>query len=519
MEILLKKSLSRFALLLTSLSLSAAAVCHASDNTPLMPGDEQTVLPLVPREIDLMLLEPLEAKDAGSAALVCKAWHQAYQTHMTSRLRRERDLMLHDEHTWSSALSTPALTPVLANIFEEDGFVFVPFGHEHFPETGVPLSDEDIAPLAVYLYAKAFDDLKDPLTPQDLLCLKAALPWKRMFVQQDNPTAKRSALACLEALSPNPDLALYDSEKAFTLVTQKKGTLFIPTNDLKTQRNYLHAMSLHLKQTPALRVHLVLEESLHAPEDPVCLESPIFSSMRHLTVSAPSGFSKAFSLSFLHPCTSLISLVFKDLSSVKTSGSTLENSCPSLRFFDPRGLKSAIDFSTPYTANTPHEMELAYTIHQLQKTIEKNKKNDATSHKDLSSSFLFRFGSVGHYDRLLPETTAGHERHARFTPPAIYTPHTNAPISRESFNNHMTYARQQLTPLLFSDKPAPTEKSISKGNASQSATPTSLENEDGSQACDWGFLWKDQSADLWQQPSNAFWNQTWETFCQTSKVF
>lgn len=498
METLLKKSLSRFALLLTSLSLSAAAVCHASHNTSLTPEDEQAVLPLVPREIDSMLLEPLEAKDAESAALVCKAWHQAYQTHMMSRLRRERDLMLHDEHAWSSALSAPALKTVLANIFEEDGFVFVPFGHEHFPETGVPLSDVDIAPLAVYLYAKAFGDLKDPLTPQDLLCLKAALPWKRVYVEKDNPSAKSSALACLEALSPNPDLAFYNSKKAFTLVTQEKGTLFIPTNDLKTQRNYLHAISLHLKQTPALRVHLVVEESLNAPEDPVCLESPIFSSMRHLTVSAPSGLSKALSLSFLHPCTSLISLVFKDLSSVKTLGSTLEDSCPSLRFFDPRGLKSAIDFSAPYTANTPHEMGLAYTIQQLQKTVEKNKKNDVTSHKGLSSSFLFTFGSLGHYDGSLPE---------------------NAPISRKSFNNYATLAGQQLTSLLFSGKSAATEKSISKGNASQSATPTSLENEDDSQACDWGFLWKDQSADLWQQPSNAFWNQTWETFCQTSKVF
>ncbi|MBA4750148.1 MAG: hypothetical protein H2057_05970 [Alphaproteobacteria bacterium] len=190
----MKPPLSRFALLL---AISTAVTCQASHNTSFTPEDEQTVLPLVPREIDLMFLEPLEAKDAESAALVCKAWHQAYQTHMMSRLRGELDLMLQDEHAWSSALSTSALKTILAQIFQEDGFVFVPFGHEDFPDTGVPLSDEDIGPLALYLYAKTFGDIKDPLTPQDLLCLKAALPCKRVFVQKDNPTAKTAHLCAL----------------------------------------------------------------------------------------------------------------------------------------------------------------------------------------------------------------------------------------------------------------------------------------------------------------------------------
>ncbi|MBA4750147.1 MAG: hypothetical protein H2057_05965 [Alphaproteobacteria bacterium] len=305
----------------------------------------------------------------------------------------------------------------------------------------------------------------------------------------------------------------------------------------------MHAISLHLKQSHDLRVHLVLEENLNAPEDLIYLESPIFSSMRHLVVSAPSGLNKPLSLTFLHPCTSLTSLDFKDLSSVKTAGWAFKDTCPRLRFFDPRGVKAAVGFSTPYIEKTSHEMGLADTIQHPQKTVEQNKKNGITFSDKPGYSQLIRLSStLGHYDKLLPEP-AGPGSHANFTPPAIRSPHIpafpsyythegnalsgneprpkspEAPISRESFNKHWASFNQHLASSLFPSKPAATEKSVLKETDPRPSTSAPLENEDDSQACDWGFLWKDKSVDLWQQPSNAFWNQTWETFCQTSKVF
>jgi hypothetical protein len=84
--------------------------------------------------------------------------------------------MLQDTRLWSGTLSTPTLKTILTQIFKEDGFAFIPFGYEHFPDTSLPLSDADVAPLMTSFYTNAFREEKEALSPQDILCLKAVLP-------------------------------------------------------------------------------------------------------------------------------------------------------------------------------------------------------------------------------------------------------------------------------------------------------------------------------------------------------
>lgn len=319
------------------------SVCQASD-TPLHDTENPTSLSRVPGELQWIILEKLTPEEESRVATVCKLWHQGVQEHLTAPLRFERDQMLQDLPTRFRDWSPLATKKSLALTLETDGFVFVPFGPYSFPERSTALCDEDVAPFLSQLYEKAFGENKEALSSQDLLCLKAVLPWSRVAVDLQKEGMKAKALNVLLDLKGNLSLIRFSQALTRERVQDTPHTLVLTNQELTQHQERLKDL---FGAHPDQCVHLVTEvprtmviESSSFPSSgfigTLCLAAELLPRVRHLTLSNPhrdAGVIGDFSLT-----PDLISLDIKDWSALRQVFDHFAQGSVSLVSFDPRGL-------------------------------------------------------------------------------------------------------------------------------------------------------------------------------------
>lgn len=274
--------------------------------------------------------------------------------------------MLHDLHHWSATLSSGAAQPLFAQIFKEDDFVFVPFGHGRFPDNSAPLSDADVAPLALSLYTKAFQETKEELTPQDKLCLKAVLPWQRMFVSSNNATAKVKALESLGRVCPNPDLVRFSNTLVPETLADTQKTIVLSSDELlaKDADDFLASQSDHL-------IHVIVEKESSVKHGVTHLVTESFQGVRHLILSDPQGAVTYTNPTFLNDAKSLTSLTLRNFEFLEKILLSFCANCPSLTFFEMRGT-SRLNEVDPlaFLEKTPFKAEPA-RFQTLYNTLEK----------------------------------------------------------------------------------------------------------------------------------------------------
>ncbi|MCE2951688.1 MAG: hypothetical protein ACK5TR_04405 [Alphaproteobacteria bacterium] len=343
----MKQFLSLFSLLLVGASLAVSPVCQASA-TPLDDTENPSSLSRLPVKLQWIILEKLTPEEEGRVATDCNLWHQGAQEHLTAPLRLECDQMLYDVPTPFRDWSLLAANRALALTLDEDGFVFVPFGPYYFPEHSTALCDEDVAPFLSQLYEKAFSEKKEALSSQDLLCLKAVLPWSRVVVDLQKEGMKAKALNVLLDLKGNPSLIRFSQALTREIVQNTPHTLVLTNQELKHyQRRLKDLFGAHPDQC----VHLVTEVPrnivIRSPSFPssepigcLALREGLLSGVRHLRVSNPHHEAALVGKFSLAP--DLISLDIKDWSALRQVFEHFAEGGVSLVSFDPRGLTGVV---------------------------------------------------------------------------------------------------------------------------------------------------------------------------------
>ncbi|MCE2950492.1 MAG: hypothetical protein ACK5TR_07465 [Alphaproteobacteria bacterium] len=246
------KTLTRLALLLAGASLTCLTPATAF-NLDDQDATETSIRSL-PEELLPLIVGQLPRDDFFRAGEVCNAWQNARQKILPDLVKQEGHLILHDKPGISQDLQSPVLTDALETLLHRDGFVFVPFGYEHF--CAHFLCDQDIEDILPKLYAHAFGEEITLLSHQDRLCLEAVLPWSRLAVA-DNEVARKNALAFLLTTSPNPTLVRFSPDLDPNAFIRIPHTFVLTTNDFHENKNSLEKF---LRLHPNHRLHLVAEE-------------------------------------------------------------------------------------------------------------------------------------------------------------------------------------------------------------------------------------------------------------------
>ncbi|MBA4750137.1 MAG: hypothetical protein H2057_05915 [Alphaproteobacteria bacterium] len=200
---------------------------------------------------------------------------------------------------------------------------------------GVALSDQDVKPFLPRLYTKAFGEGKQTLTQDDVLCLKAVMPWSRLFVAQGNASAKEKALNSLLVLEYNEKLIRFSPSLPLKTLQEKPHMLVLTTTDAAHHQKVLPGF---FQAHPDQQVHVVADRYLNVLSLPT---APLLK-VRHLTLSDPTRTITHIPEDFMKNATELLSLDIKDLSAVNEIGPDFATGCTSLGSFDPRGFNCVL---------------------------------------------------------------------------------------------------------------------------------------------------------------------------------
>jgi hypothetical protein len=236
--------------------------------------------------------------------------------------------------------------------FEQDGFIFVPLAHHTSPQNSVALSDKDVEPILSQLYTKAFSEEKELLTQEDILCLKAVMPWSRMFVAEGNPSAKEKALNSLLVLEYNDKLIRFSPNLPLKTLQEKPHMLVLTTMETARHQKVLKEF---FKAHPDQHVHVVADPSLNI----LSLSAMVLPKVRHLTLSDPQQIITQISENFMRNATELLSLDIKDLSAVTKIDPDFAAGCTSLVSFDPRGFNCVLKLGRDFFSSSPVMEELS----------------------------------------------------------------------------------------------------------------------------------------------------------------
>ncbi len=208
------------------------------------------------------------------------------------------------------------------------------------------LCDQDVTPLLSTLYAKAFGEEKEALSPQDTLCLKAVMPWSRMaFTPSIANDAKTKALNCLQTLNPNVSLIRFSPDFSFEKLQENPHMLTLTDVELAEHQESLENL---FKAHPDQQVHLVVEST----ENVFKLSATSLPKVYHLTLSDPNHAVTCLGPNFLAKNTDLLSLDFKCFGAVSTLNGAFVMNCPSLVSFDPRGFECVTSLGHGVLGNT-----------------------------------------------------------------------------------------------------------------------------------------------------------------------
>lgn len=336
----MNRLLSYFIPLLLSSYFVLISLCAASSlERDDVCASSQTLLPL---ETLCLVTENLPPHHPFSR--VCHAWHQAMKHHQHHKIRLERAHMLDDQRAWSQNLPRDLLTSILTHLFQEDGYVFVPFGHRPFPTGSIPLRERDVAPLLPQLYLHAFGKASDPLSPQDILCLKAVLPWQRMAVPLHHLPSKREAVRSLLRVHPNKSLVRFSPTLLPDALKEETPTIVLTTSELAAHKEALESL---LKSHTNHRVHLVMENGFYVNNGRLSFYKAALPSLRHLILSDPEGVVHKMGNLCFSPFKLLQSLDARDLNALTHMESFSLFDCLELQTFDTRGLGAVISVGAP----------------------------------------------------------------------------------------------------------------------------------------------------------------------------
>lgn len=359
----MSRLLSYFAPILLSVSFVLTSLCTAC---PLERGDDsdfsQRALPL---EMLCLVVNNLPSHHA--VASVCHEWHQAVKHYQYHKVRLERVHMLDDHNAWSQSLPRDILTNILSHIFQEDGYVFVPFGHSPFPASSTPLRDRDVAPLLPELYLHAFGGTSDALSPQDLLCLKAVLPWQRVAVPLLHLPSKCQAVLALMRVHPNKSLVRFSPTLPPDAFKEKSHTFVLTTNEFETHKKVLEPL---LKSHTDHRVHLVMENGSYVKNGRLSFYKAALPSIRHLILSDPEGIVRKMGNLCFSPFTLLQSLEARDLNALTHLESFSLFNFTKLAAFGTRGLGAVISVGAPlFSAALPFNDALKHQINTFKDAV------------------------------------------------------------------------------------------------------------------------------------------------------
>lgn len=325
----MKNSCSLFRLLLMGIALAMTPTCGASPDTDMK---EDNIFPftLLPQEVQWQTFGHLTPTEHAKVAPTCKLWHQSFQEHLANPLRSERGQMLHDPVTPFQHFTPVEAEKSLTLTLEQDGFVFVPFGHEAFLKNLNVISDQDVIPLLPHLYAKAFGTKEHPLSPEDVACLKAVMPWSRIALTSTNQeTSKEKALESLLGLEGNPRLVRFSKELPLQLLKSEPRTLVLTFSELTQHQDFLPPF---FAAHPDQQVHLVADDAYFAqkyntsnwhfafiPSEKILdLPAKSLSTVRHLILSDPHHMVTGMGSRFLMDAKDLLSVDIKGFNKVQT---------------------------------------------------------------------------------------------------------------------------------------------------------------------------------------------------------
>ncbi|MBA4749272.1 MAG: hypothetical protein H2057_01490 [Alphaproteobacteria bacterium] len=327
------------ALLFAGLNFLDLSTCKASSTVLDAQEEPNTthIAPTIPADVVPLILSHLSAHDFISFARTCKAFTNTYEKHSIPALQNERTLMLYDEHHWSSMLSASKLSQALNDLLQSDGFAFIPFVHPGVPAGSVPLSFEDVEALFPALYTHAFGSKNDALSPRDLLCLEAVLPWSRVVFKEGDAASKKKALACLTDIPQNTSLVRFLPDLKLEDFKATPHTLILTTEELAAHHEAVNAFA---KTHPHHRVHLLVEKGTFVKDKTLSLKKENIAEVRHLSLSDPKGLVKIIGKFFLRRHEHLQTLDPRGLNTVKVIERGFASQCPALVSINNRGFSS-----------------------------------------------------------------------------------------------------------------------------------------------------------------------------------
>ncbi|MBA4750134.1 MAG: hypothetical protein H2057_05900 [Alphaproteobacteria bacterium] len=330
----MKKIFSFFRAVLTVSSFGSLS-CWSSGQH-LIEEAPPASLTRLPYHLQEHIFDTLAPKEVGYVASACKQLHQARKKHLMAPLRFERDFMLQDRPSRLEGFSFITLQKRFTLALEEDGFVFVPFGQNRPLENARSLSNHDITPYLSQLYEKAFGEKKELFTSQDVLCLKAVMPWSRVGIIKGNEATKQNALNALLTLEKNHTLARFSTSYVTKQSTQEPKTLVLTSVELDQNQDILHPF---FKNHPDQHIHLVIEKDSCDQTGAYSLFGTSLPKVRYLTLSDPDAAAKSLGPNFLMCAEDLLSLDIKTCRAVGQIHGNFSIRCSALTSFNPRGLE------------------------------------------------------------------------------------------------------------------------------------------------------------------------------------
>lgn len=274
------------ALLLSTLTLTGFSPVTASHLSHEDDKDSPFVNKHFLRDVFPCVLSHLPLQPFFQVTQVCTAWHHTQQLYLEHALKREGHFMLYDHKKWSERLPDTLLRKTLQKLYDTNGFAFMPYKQHVFLNGSACLDDTDIEPHLPTLYTRAFHAEKDTLSPQDVLCLEAVLPWSRLVFDPKKQDTKAQALTFLKNVTKNPQLVRFTEAPTPDLFKDVAHTFVLTTDELYQHKDHLLALlETHMDHG----FYVVAEEGVFVTNGGFSLSRNDLPNTGHLTLLDPKG--------------------------------------------------------------------------------------------------------------------------------------------------------------------------------------------------------------------------------------